>query len=79
MTPQRLLDSIATEAAEAELAASLERTRDQREFLMANCPNPDCPIGCPDSHADLGYPEINCATFREMRPKEGNYETEETQ
>ena len=64
MTPKRLLDSIATEASEQALEADLERARHQREWLMANCPNPDCPIGCPAEHADLGFPEVNCGTFR---------------
>lgn len=46
----------------------LKRARTQAVWLMENCPNPDCPIGCPDSHADLGFPEINCGTFRPPNP-----------
>ena len=64
MTQERLLNSIATEASEQALEADLERTRNQREWLMGNCPNPDCPIGCPPEHADLGFPEVNCGTFK---------------
>lgn len=64
MTHKRLLDSICSEASEQALAADLERARDQAVWLMQNCANPDCPIGCPPEHADLGFPEVNCGTFR---------------
>lgn len=53
-----------------QLAADLERARQQVAFLVANCPNPDCPIGCPDSHADVGFPEIHCGTFRCLLPRD---------
>lgn len=71
MTRDRLLNEIATDAAEQGMAADLERAREQVVFLIANCSNPDCPIGCPPEHADLGFPEVNCGTFRNLLKNEG--------
>lgn len=57
----RWLDKPSVEQA---FAADMERARQQVVFLAENCSNPDCPIGCPPEHADLGFPEVNCGTFK---------------